>query len=139
MQTIAVAFLAAVAAGGVLWVFVYPIISGQRKTEQRMATVARTEPVAARTSRGVQKSRRDTVESTLKEIEERHKKQKSAPISVRIAQAGLSWSKKQFIINSGVLGSAVGSVVGSVVGSLVGSPAGSLFSGRFVLIGSPPS
>jgi tight adherence protein B len=107
MQTLAVAFLASVAVGGVLWVFVYPIISGQRKTEQRMATVARTEPVAARTSRGVQKSRRDTVESTLKEIEERHKKQKNAPISVRITQAGLSWSKQQFMIISGVLGTAV--------------------------------
>ena len=107
MQTMAIAFLATVAMGGVLWVFVYPIISGQRKTEQRMATVARTEPVAARASRGVQKSRRDTVESTLKEIEERHKKQKSAPISVRITQAGLSWSKQQFMIISGVLGLAV--------------------------------
>ena len=104
MQTMAIAFLATVAMGGVLWVFVYPIISGQRKTEQRMATVARTEPVAARASRGVQKSRRDTVESTLKEIEQRHKKEKSAPISVRIAQAGLKWSKQQFIIISGVLG-----------------------------------
>jgi tight adherence protein B len=107
MQALSMAFLAAVAVGGVLWVFVYPIISGERKAEQRMATVARTEPVAARVNRGAQKSRRDTVESTLKEIEERHKKAKSAPISVRIAQAGLKWSKKQFMIISGVLGVAV--------------------------------
>jgi tight adherence protein B len=106
MQTLAIAFLATVAVGGVLWVFVYPILSGQKKAEQRMATVARTEPVAARTSRGAQKSRRDTVESTLKEIEERHKKQKSAPISVRIAQAGLKWSKRQFMIISAVMGAA---------------------------------
>jgi tight adherence protein B len=95
-----------VAVGGVLWVFVYPILSGEKKAEQRMASVARTEPVAIRTSRAVQKSRRDTVESTLKEIEERHKKQKSAPISARIAQAGLKWSKRQFIIISAVLGVA---------------------------------
>src|SRR5690349_3473829 len=93
-----------VAAGGVLWVFVYPTLSGEKKAEQRMASIARTEPVTTRTSRAVQKSRRDTVESTLKEIEERHKKQKSAPISVRIAQAGLKWSKRQFIIISAVLG-----------------------------------
>jgi tight adherence protein B len=120
MQTLAIAFLATVAVGGVMWVFVYPIISGQRKTEQRMATVARTEPVAARASRGAQKSRRDTVESTLKEIEERHKKQKSAPISVRIAQAGLKWSKRQFMIISGVMG--------------VATFAGVLFSGFSLLI-----
>jgi tight adherence protein B len=104
MQMLAIAFLATVAVGGVLWVFVYPTLSGEKKAEQRMASVARTEPVAIRTSRAVQKSRRDTVESTLKEIEERHKKQKSAPISVRIAQAGLKWSKRQFIIISAVLG-----------------------------------
>jgi tight adherence protein B len=104
MQTLAVAFLAMVAVGGVLWVFVYPILSGEKKAEQRMASVARTEPVTMRTSRAVQKSRRDTVENTLKEIEERHKKQKSAPISVRITQAGLKWSKRQFIIISAVLG-----------------------------------
>jgi tight adherence protein B len=104
MQPLAIAFLATIAVGGVLWVFVYPVLSGERKAEQRMATVARTEPVAQRTSRAVQKSRRDTVESTLKEIEERHKKQKSAPISARIAQAGLSWSKRQFMIISAVLG-----------------------------------
>jgi tight adherence protein B len=103
MQTFAVAFLAAVAVGGVLWVFVYPIISGERKAEQRMASVAKSEPVA-RASRVVQKSRRDTVESTLKEIEQRHKKEKSAPISVRITQAGLKWSKQQFMIMSGMLG-----------------------------------
>ena len=106
MQMLAIAFLATVAVGGVLWVFVYPTLSGEKKAEQRMASVARTEPVAIRTSRAVQKSRRDTVESTLKEIEERHKKQKSAPISVRIAQAGLKWSKRQFIIISAVLGVA---------------------------------
>jgi tight adherence protein B len=104
MQTLAMAFLAAVAVGGVLWVFVYPIISGERKTEQRMASVARTEPAAQRTSRVVQKSRRDTVENTLKELEERHKKAKSAPLSVRIGQAGLKWTKRQFMIVSAVFG-----------------------------------
>lgn len=104
MQSLAVFFLASLAVGGVLWVFAYPIISGQRKTEQRMASVAKSEPVAARASRGTQRSRRDSVESTLKEIEERHKKQKNAPLSVRLSQAGLSWSKQKFIVISVVLG-----------------------------------
>ena len=39
-----------------------------------MASVAKPEPVAARSSRGPQKSRRDAVEATLKELEERRKK-----------------------------------------------------------------
>jgi tight adherence protein B len=107
IQTLSVFGLAAFAVGGLLWVFVYPILSGERKTEKRVASVARTEPVALRTARTTQKSRRDTVESTLKDIEERHKKQKKMPLNVRIQQAGLSWSKRQFYIISGVIGAAL--------------------------------
>jgi len=107
VPTLAVFGLAAFAVGGVLWVFVYPILSGERKTEKRMASVARTEPVTVRTARTTQKSRRDSVESTLKEIEERHKKQKKMPLPVRIQQAGLSWSKRQFYIISAIIGAVL--------------------------------
>jgi tight adherence protein B len=103
MQALAMAFLASVAVGGVAWVFLYPILSGEKKAEQRKASVAKTEPVA-RVARGQQRSRRDVVEQTLKEFDERHKKSKSVPISVRIAQAGLTWSKRQFLLLSGGLG-----------------------------------
>src|SRR5690349_14964295 len=111
MQALAVFFLASVAVGGVFWVFIYPSLSGQRKAEQRMASVAKSEPVAARASRATQKSRRDSVESTLKEIEERHKQQKRASLSARITQAGLSWSKRQFLIISVALGAAMFTLV----------------------------
>jgi len=99
MDTLAVFFLAAVAVGGVVWVFVYPVLSGERKAEKRMESVARTEP-AARISRGSQRSRRDVIESTLKEFDERNKKQKRVPLSVRLSQAGLSWSKRQYVLAS---------------------------------------
>jgi tight adherence protein B len=103
MQSLAMFFLAAVAVGGVAWVFIYPVLSGERKTEQRMASVAKTEPVA-RTARGHQKSRRDVVEATLKEFEERHRKTRNLPLSARIAQAGLTWSKRQFMLVSAGVG-----------------------------------
>ena len=106
MQTIAMFLLASVAMGGVVWVFVYPILSGERKAEQRMASVAKSEPVA-RASRGNQKSRRDTVESTLKELEEKHKKNRRLPLEQRITFAGLKWSKRRFIITSVALGSVL--------------------------------
>jgi len=106
MQAIALFFLASAAVGGVTWVFLYPILSGDRKAEQRMASVAKAEPVA-RATRGQQKSRRDVIENTLKEFEERHKKQRHVPLSVRIAQSGLSWSKRQFFIISGGIGMAM--------------------------------
>ena len=78
MQPIALFFLASVAVGGVVWVFIYPLLSGERKAEQRMASVAKPEP-AARATRGHQKSRRDVIENTLKEFDERHKKTKQHP------------------------------------------------------------
>jgi tight adherence protein B len=107
LQTVAVFFLAAVAMGGLVWVFVYPILSGERKTEQRLANVAKTEP-AARVMRH-QRSRRDVIEATLKDFDERTKAKKRLPLSVRIAQAGLSWSKRQFFIIAAGIG--VGFVV----------------------------
>jgi tight adherence protein B len=106
MQAIAVFFLATVAMGGVVWVFVYPILSGERQTEKRLASVAKPEPVA-RAARSSQRSRRETVEAQLKEFEERHKQSKRRPLSVRIAQAGLSWSKQQFLIISACIGGAL--------------------------------
>jgi tight adherence protein B len=97
MQTLAMFFLVTAAIGGVAWVFVYPILSGERKAEQRMANVSRAEPIA-RSARPAQKTRREQVEETLKDLDDRRKKAKRVPLSVRISQAGLSWSKRQFIM-----------------------------------------
>ena len=101
MQAIALFFLASVAVGGVAWVFIYPILSGDRKAEQRMANVAKSEPVNV--SRRQPKSRREAIEIALKEFEQRHKKSKSVPLAARISQAGLTWSKRQFfLISAGI-------------------------------------
>jgi tight adherence protein B len=99
MESYALFFLVAVAIGGVAWVFLYPFLSGERKTEQRMASVARSEPIA-RPSRSAPKPRREQVEGALKELEQRQRKARRAPLSVRLGQAGLSWSKRQFIFIS---------------------------------------
>ena len=98
MQLMATFFLASLAVGGVVWVFIYPILSGERKAEQRVASVTKRE--LARTGRGHQKTRRDDVEATLKEFEDRQKKSKHISLSTRISQAGLTWSKQQFVLVS---------------------------------------
>ena len=103
MQTIALFGMVATAIGGVAYVFIYPLLSGERKVEQRRANVARAEP-AARATRTQQKSRREQVEETLKEIDVKAKKPKSLPLTMKIAQAGLSWSKNQFLMISAGLG-----------------------------------
>jgi tight adherence protein B len=103
MQLLALFFLVTVAIGGVAWVFIYPVLSGERKAEQRMANVARSEPMA-RSTRPAQKSRREQVEESLKDLEVRNRKAKRVPLSVRISQAGLTWSKRRFILVSIALG-----------------------------------
>jgi tight adherence protein B len=104
LETLALAFLAATAIGGVAWVFIYPLLSGERHAEKRRASVARAEPVRASSGDRTQRSRRQQVENSLKEIEERNKKEKKRPLNSRIAQAGLSWSKQKFFVISGILG-----------------------------------
>ncbi|MGA7003820.1 MAG: type II secretion system F family protein, partial [Pseudolabrys sp.] len=129
MQILAVFFLVTVAIGGVAYVFLYPSLSGERKAEQRMQSVTKTEPLA-RVSRGPQKSRRDLVESSLKDFDERHKKSKRVPISVRIMRAGLSWSKRKFIIISAFIG-LVMAFLGILSGTGLLGSAGLGFAGAF--------
>ena len=114
METYGLFFLVAFAIGGVAWVLLYPILSGERKAERRMASVARSEP-AARPVRGAPKPRREQIEGTLKELEQRQKKAKSPPLSVRLGQAGLNWSKRKYITISVILG-----FVAFLIGFLVG-------------------
>jgi tight adherence protein B len=134
MQMIALFFLVTASIGGVAWVFVYPILSGERKAERRQAMVAGTAaPVRAAGQRaGNQKSRREQVEGSLKEIEQRRSKAKSPPLSVRIAQAGLTWSKRRFLIVSAVLGTLGFLVALGLNAGLLGA-AGMAFAGGFGL------
>jgi tight adherence protein B len=106
IQTLALAFMAATAIGGVAWVFLYPILSGEKAAEQRRASFTKNEPVARRAERA-QRSRRQQVEDSLKEVEDRTKKAKNVALTTRIAQAGLTWSKQQFIIISAVIGGSL--------------------------------
>ncbi|MBX9827846.1 MAG: type II secretion system F family protein [Xanthobacteraceae bacterium] len=104
MQTLALISMVTTAVGGVAWVFLYPLLSGERKAEQRRASVARAEPVTARSSVRVQRSRREQVEESLKDLEVKQQKSKSPPLHVKIQQAGLSWSKNQYLMIAAGLG-----------------------------------
>ena len=103
LQALALAFLAAVAIGGIAWVFLYPLLSGERKAEQRRASITRSEAVVSGSIRD-QRQRRQQIESSLKEVEARHKHDSKVPLNTRISQAGLNWSKQKFITVSAVLG-----------------------------------
>ena len=133
MQTIAMFVLVALAVGGVIWVFVYPILSGERLVEKRQQSVTRADPGALRAAASTgrtPKVRREQVEESLKELELKQKKMKNLPLPMRIEQAGLSWSKRQFIIISAVIG-AVMFVVGFLSGGGLLVAAGLGFAGGF--------
>jgi tight adherence protein B len=130
-QQLAVFFLAAVAMGGAAWVFIYPILSGERKTEQRMQSVAGAERIAVKSAgRPGPKLRREQVEQTLKDLEERRKAAKRPPLSVRIRQAGLAWSKQRFMLTAagmGILGFLAGLIVSKDLIAAIGLAFGASF------------
>jgi tight adherence protein B len=105
MTTISLFVLVSLAIGGVVWVFIYPHLSGEKKAEKRMETVSRSQPVvrAAHAAR-VQRNRREQVEGSLKELEARRAKAKRVPLHSKISQAGLSWSNRKFIVISVAMG-----------------------------------
>jgi tight adherence protein B len=104
LQTLALAFLAASAIGGVAWVFIYPLLSGERQAESRRAAVAKPEPAAKRQNERNQRSRREQVEGSLKDLEARRLKASKVPLSSRLSQAGLNWSTRKFMVISAILG-----------------------------------
>jgi tight adherence protein B len=132
MQTLALAFLAAAAIGGIAWVFIYPLLSGEKKAENRRASVAKPEPAAKRQNEKSQRSRRDQVESSLKDLEARRLKESKVSLGVRLTQAGLDWSTQKFMVVSGVLAAAFFGLAMFAGGGLLGA-SGLAFAAGFGL------
>jgi len=131
MQALALAFLATTAVGGLAWVFLYPALSGERKAEHRRAAVAKSEP-AARQADKTQRSRREQVEGSLKDLEARRQKEKKIPLSSRLTQAGLTWTVKKFMMISGVL-AAVSFAIAMLAGGGLLAAVGLAFAAGFGL------
>jgi tight adherence protein B len=120
MQALSLAFLAATALGGLAWVFIYPLLSGEKKAEHRRASVARPEPAARQVEKS-QRSRREQVEGSLKELEARRRKERKIPLSSRLTQAGLGWSTQKFMIVSGILAAVCFAMTIVLGGGLIGA------------------
>jgi tight adherence protein B len=131
LQTIALAFLAATTVGGLAWVFVYPLLSGEKKAESRRASIAKPE-LTARPVDKSQRSRREQVEGSLKELEARRKKDKKISLNTRLMQAGLDWTPQKFWIISGALAIVAFVVAFTAGGGLLGA-AGLAFAAGFGL------
>jgi tight adherence protein B len=118
LNTLAFAFLGATAVGGLAWVFVYPLLSGERAAEKRRSAITRADPVRRSVDRS-QRSRREQVEHSLKELEERTRSSKKVSLAMRISQAGLDWSMRKFVVVSVALGFALFLIALVVGGSLL--------------------
>jgi tight adherence protein B len=106
LQPIIVAALATLAVGGIAYVFLYPLLSGERRVEARTRDIALADIETRRAKRTADAatSRRQQIEDTLKQVEERQRSRKNPPLSARLQQAGVTWSKRQFLIGSAALG-----------------------------------
>ncbi|MCB1489665.1 MAG: type II secretion system F family protein [Bauldia sp.] len=119
---IAIIGLAMLSAGGLAYVLLYGRLQSDRNVAQRVAQVgARSAALNQAKPRHDAARRRKSVQETLKEIEEKQKakaKARSTPsLSMRLIQAGLSWSKNQFMIFSAACG-----LVFALITFLLGAP-----------------
>jgi tight adherence protein B len=100
-QQVIVAVLAMLAAAGVGYAFIEPLLSGANRAEKRQAAYA--EPRAKRRVIEEISSRKRQVSDSLKEIDAR-RVAKSLTLEQRFEQAGVSWTRQKFLIGSGVGG-----------------------------------
>lgn len=107
---LAVAGLAMLSAGGLAYALLYGRIESENRMGERLDRLQRRNPVVdVERSRIIDPARRrKTVQETLKEIEERQKakakQSKSPPLTLRLEQAGLNWTRRKFFIVSFALG-----------------------------------
>jgi tight adherence protein B len=137
MSMAAGGFLAAVAAGCVAYVFLYPLLSGQARAEKRQKAFVRSslERRVDRVVAGV--NRREQVAQSLKDIEARGKARNKVSLEQRIAQAGLRWTRNRFMIVSTLAGAVLALllfvVTGNTAATGLGLFAGSLGLPRWIL------
>ena len=115
-----------VAAAGLAVFVALPYLSGDIKAEKRKEALQ-----APRAKRGLERidsvTRRKQVSDSLKELEQRGKS-KRVTLEIKIAQAGLGWTRMTYILVS----VALGAMFGLGVYAINGSP---LIAGAAVLVG----
>ncbi|ALK10533.1 type II secretion system F family protein [Blastochloris viridis] len=132
LDSIAVITLASISAGGIAWVFLYPLLSGERQAERRMSQVSAHDVAAARRARRDEPTinRRQQVEDSLKALEERQKNANNPSLAIRLNQAGVSWSKQQYYLISAGIGLTLG-LIALLTGQHLLVALGAAFAGGF--------
>lgn len=123
-----VAGLAMIAAGAVAYVALTPYLSGEKRAAQRRNAIG---TVAARVDRVAVVNRREQVAKSLKELEAKANGTK-VTLDLKIARAGLTWSKQRYYVFSAICALCLGVLALSMTGSPLAA-VGALFVGGFGL------
>lgn len=133
--------LASASVGGVLYALFQPRFAGGSPLDRRVEAIAGVRISTVRAADGlVDKARKRSVASTLREDDERQKgseRRKYKPsLSTRLRQASLGWtSRKYYLISAGVAGAlflAWLAMVGPVVAAVLGMAGGLLLPHLYV-------
>jgi tight adherence protein B len=107
-----IGLLATLSVGALAYALLFNRVSGTAERDRRLNEVKARKVEAAGAVRSDPAARRKTVQETLKEMEERQKASAklatSPPLALRLQQAGLSWTKRGFVVGSVVAGLVVG-------------------------------
>ena len=118
--------LVAVAAGGIAYVALMPLLSHERRADARLKAMASGSAKNA-VDRAAGVNRREQVARSLKEIEAKADKTKIT-LELRLARAGLDWSRNKFFVVAALIAVFAAVVVTVLTGSVLFGLAG-LFAG----------
>ena len=113
MQTLIVALLATFSVATLGIVFLEPLLSGEARAEKRQLQV--TGGTGRRKAMEEAGNRRRQVADALKELDERQKAQTKLTLEQRFMQAGVSWTRKTYILIS--IGCALGLALLLLIGT----------------------
>jgi tight adherence protein B len=101
----------------IVFVLVYPYLSGERQTEERYRSVAenRAKVIGSRGANEVAAQRRKNVVDTLKELEDRQKAAEKVSMRLRLQRAGLHMTPKVFWLISVLCGLSLAFAVNMVL------------------------
>jgi tight adherence protein B len=102
-KQIVIFVLAAVAAGGTIYVLAYPWLNDDR-AEKRQKSIHDGRAIRSPVNPRETALRRGQVSDSLKDLERRQKNLRNPPLTVRLEQAGLSMTPKKYYIGSAIFG-----------------------------------
>jgi tight adherence protein B len=122
--------LIGIAVAAVAYVAILPLFGDERRASKRLKSIGVSASGAA--IRGVTVNRREQVAKTLSEIEAKAKGASKATLELKLARAGLAWTKQTFYMISAGLAGFLGLLLYIITDSPIAA-AGAAFAGGFGL------